>query len=97
MEPRREGVEYTLDEAHGTLFILTNAGEAKEFKIVTAPVDALSRANWRDLLPHAPGRFLITMHAHARHLVRLEREASLPRIVVRRLEDGAEHAIRFEE
>ena len=35
--------------------------------------------------------------ALAGHLVRLEREDSLPRIVVHRLRDGAEHAIAFDE
>jgi oligopeptidase B len=94
---RETGVEYTLDEAHGTLYVLTNSDGAKDFKIVTAPVDAPGRDNWRDLVPDEPGRFIITSHVFSRHAVRLEREAGLPRIVVRRLEDGAEHAIRFEE
>jgi oligopeptidase B len=34
---------------------------------------------------------------YARHLVRLERAEGLPRIVVRRLADGAEHVIAFDE
>ena len=37
--PRETAVEYSVDEAHGTFFILTNADGAKDFKIVTAPVD----------------------------------------------------------
>jgi oligopeptidase B len=35
--------------------------------------------------------------AFAGHLVRFEREDGLPRIVIRRLADGAEHAIAFDE
>ena len=53
--PRETAVEYHVDEAHGTFFILTNAGGAKDFKIVTAPVDAPGRENWQDLVPHAAG------------------------------------------
>ncbi|WP_026381188.1 S9 family peptidase [Afifella pfennigii] len=96
VEPRREGLEYYVDEAHGTLFIRTNAGGAKDFAIVTAPVEAPGLSNWRELVPHRPGRLILGHALFARHLVRLEREGGLPRIVVRRLE-GEEHEIAFAE
>jgi oligopeptidase B len=95
--PRETAVEYTLDEAHGTLFILTNADGASDFKIVTAPVASPDRQNWSELVPHMAGRLLLSHTSYARHLVWLERVDSLPRIVVRRLADGAEHAIAFDE
>ena len=95
--PRESAVEYQLDEAHGAFFILTNAGDAKDFKIVTAPVENPGRENWTDLVPHEPGRLILSHDVTARHLVRLERFEGLPRIVVRRLADGAEHVIAFEE
>jgi oligopeptidase B len=93
---REKGVEYSVEEAHGALFILTNAG-APDFRIVTAPVATPGRAFWTDLVPHAPGRLLLSHMAFARHLVRLERADGLPRIVVRRFSDNAEHVIAFEE
>ncbi len=95
--PRETAVEYNVDEAHGTLFILTNAGDAKDFKIVTAPADTPGRESWRDLVAHEPGRLIIAHDVTARHLVRLERFEGLPRIVVRRLADDAEHMIAFDE
>ncbi len=99
--PREVAVEYSVDEANGTFFILTNAGSgskaAKDFRIVTAPVEAPGRENWTDLVPHEAGRLVTTHDVTARHLVRLERFEGLPRIVVRRLADGAEHTIAFEE
>ncbi len=94
---RDAGVEYSLDEAGGDLFILTNAGGAEDFKIVTAPLNAPGRENWRDLIAHQPGTLILAKTAYARHLVRLERSGGLPRIVIRRLTDGAEHAIAFDE
>jgi oligopeptidase B len=48
-------------------------------------------------VPHQPGRLILGHVAFARHLVRLERVDGLPRIVIRRLADGAEHAISFDE
>ncbi|SER20653.1 oligopeptidase B Serine peptidase. MEROPS family S09A [Faunimonas pinastri] len=94
---RETGVEYEIDEAHGTLYILTNAGGAKDFKIVTAPAERPGRENWTDLVPHEPGRLILSHSVTARHLVRLERFEGLPRIVIRRLADGAEHVIAFDE
>ena len=94
---RQKGVEYSLDEAGGTLFILTNAGGAKDFKIATAPVKTPGPDNWRDLIGHEPGRLILSATSYAGHLVRLERLNGLPRIVIRRLGDGAEHVIDFDE
>ncbi len=55
------------------------------------------REHWREIEPHRPGRLILDMAAFKDHLVRLEREDGLPRIVVRRFADGAEHAIAFAE
>lgn len=95
--PRETGIQYSIDEADGTLFILTNRDDAKDFKIVAAPSDAPGPENWDDLIAHVPGRLVISHAVFKRHLVRLEREDGLPRIVVRRLCDGLEHSIAFEE
>ena len=55
------------------------------------------RARWTDLVPHRPGVLIVGFEVFAHWLVRLERENALPRIVVRDLESGEEHAIAFEE
>jgi oligopeptidase B len=94
---REPQVEYSVDEAGGTLYILTNRDGAKDFKIVTAPVDAPGPENWTDLIAHEPGRLILAHTVYANHLVRLERKDSLPRIVIRRLSDGEEHSIAFDE
>ncbi|MGE0846426.1 MAG: S9 family peptidase [Flavobacteriaceae bacterium] len=94
---RETGVEYSVDEANGTLYIRTNADGAEDFKIVTAPAGDPGRENWRDLVPHQEGRYLLQATSYRDHLVWLERVEGLPRIVIRRHEDGASHAIAFEE
>lgn len=95
--PRMAGQEYSVEHNGDTLYILTNADGAEDFKIVTAPVASPGRENWRDLIPHRPGRLILGHVAFKRHLVRLERVEGLPQIVVRRLADGEEHAIAFAE
>ncbi|MBB3951534.1 S9 family peptidase [Aureimonas jatrophae] len=95
--PREVGVEYDVDEGDDGLFILTNADGARDFKIVTAPANAASRAEWTDFVPHEEGRLILDHLVLKRHLVWLERRDGLPRIVVKRLADGAEHVISFDE
>lgn len=80
-----------------TLFILTNADGAEDYKVVVAPAAGPERSAWRELVPHRPGVLVLSITVLARWLVRLERENALPRIVVRHLETGEEHAIAFDE
>jgi oligopeptidase B len=94
---REHGHEYSVDHHGDRLFIMTNSAGAEDFRICEAPVANPHIVNWREVLPHHPGRLMLDIVAFAGHLVRLEREDSLPRIIVRRLADGAEHAISFDE
>jgi oligopeptidase B len=94
---REHGHEYSVDHHGDRLFILTNSGGAEDFRICEAPLSEPGRSSWREILPHVPGRLILDIVAFAGHLVRLERESGLPRIVVRQLSDGSEHAIAFDE
>jgi oligopeptidase B len=94
---RETGVQYSVADRGDELFILTNADGANDFKIATAPLAAPARANWRDLIPHRAGVYLIDMELYSGHLVRLERANALPSIVIRDLASGDEHAIAFAE
>jgi oligopeptidase B len=89
--------EYSVDHNGDTLYILTNAGGAEDYKIVTAPVASPGRENWVDLVPHNPGTLILGMTVYQDYMVRLERAGGLPRIVVRALASGEEHAIAFDE
>ncbi|BAF87082.1 peptidase [Azorhizobium caulinodans ORS 571] len=80
-----------------TLILLTNADGAEDFKLVTAPTAAPQKANWRDLVPHRAGRMILSHTAYRHFLVRLEREDGLPRVTLRALASGEEHAIAFAE
>ncbi len=94
---REHGHEYSVDHHGDRLFIMTNSAGAEDFRMCEAPVADPQMANWREVLPHAPGRLILDIVAFAGHLVRFEREDGLPRIVIRRLADGVEHAIAFDE
>jgi oligopeptidase B len=94
---RETGVQYSVADRGGELLILTNADGAIDFKIVTAPLESPARANWRDLIAHREGIYIIDVELYAGHLVRLERANALPSIVIRDLRTGDEHAIAFDE
>ena len=94
---RQSGVQYDLEEGGDIFFILTNVGGAKDFRIMTAPVADPRSENWSELVPHKPGRLILSIMGFKDYLVRLEREDGLPRIVVRERASGEEHAIAFDE
>ena len=94
---RESGIRYEVEHHGDRLFIVTNADAAIDFKIVTAPLAIPSRDHWQDLVPSRPGTMVLEQGVYARHLVRLERENALPRIIIRALDSGEEHAIAFQE
>jgi oligopeptidase B len=94
---RRRGHEYAVDHQAGRLLILTNSDDAEDFRVCEAPIGTSEVESWREIVPHQPGRLIVDMVAFAGHLVRLERKDGLPRIVVRELASGDEHAIAFDE
>ena len=93
---RSPGVEYSVSALGDQLLISTNAG-ARDFKLVVAPRTNPDPTHWRDLVPHRPGCLIVAVTTFAGHIVRLEREGGLPRIVVKSRANGAEHVIAFDE
>lgn len=97
VHPRQVGLRYDI-EHHGKQFlILTNKDGAEDFKIMSAPVALPQIDHWRDLVPYREGCMIISHVCLRGRLVRMERENSLPRIVIRDLVTGEESAIAFDE
>jgi oligopeptidase B len=98
---RSPGHQYSVDhadlEAGDQLVIATNSAGANDYRLCIAPVNDLAFERWREIVPHVSGRRIVDVVAYKHHVVRLEHEDGLPRIVVRRWPDGAEHAIAFAE
>lgn len=95
--PRHEGLQYSIEHHDAEFLILTNAGGAEDFRIVMAPIGASEPQDWREIVPHQPGRLILSQCCLRGRHIRLEREEGLPRIVIRDLTDGTEHAIAFDE
>ncbi|HUS00338.1 MAG TPA: S9 family peptidase [Chitinophagaceae bacterium] len=54
IQARRQGLEYEPDYYEGNVFHIHTNKDAKNFKIVTAPIANPSANNWQDLVPHSP-------------------------------------------
>lgn len=94
--PREDELLYSPTHWNGQWYILTNADNAVDFKVMTCGVGGTARAQWRELIPHQEGRYILGLAATQNYLVRLERSNALPRIVVRPAR-GEEYAIALEE
>ena len=95
--PRVTDREYEIDERDGVLYIRTNADGAEDYKIVTASADSAGAEHWVDLVPHREGVLILDVALLRNHMLRLEREDGLPRIVARDLRTGKEEVVRFAE
>ncbi|AYG95821.1 S9 family peptidase [Brevundimonas naejangsanensis] len=96
VEPRHVGRLYELDHWGDRWVIRTNADDAVDFKVVEAPTDAPAKSNWKDLIPHTPGRFIERVALVKDYLGRQERADANTKIVIRD-RAGAEHEIAADE
>lgn len=94
---RVPGIEYDVEHWNDRFILRTNAGDAEDYKLVTAPVSDPRPENWTDLVAHRPGIFIVGYLVLKNWLIRMERENALPRLVVRDMATAEEHAIAFDE
>ncbi|MDX2194751.1 MAG: S9 family peptidase [Gemmatimonadales bacterium] len=96
VEPRRPGVEYQLAHQGERFLVLTNDG-GENFRLCEAPVDAPSRANWRELVAHDPATRLEAVEAFQRFVAVWFRRGGLPGLRIVDVELGTEHEVAFPE
>ena len=94
---REAKVRYDVEHHGERLIILTNADGAEDFKIVTAPLTHKDKNHWVDLIPHRPGVMITGFLVLRDHLVRIERQDGLARLIVHHFASGEEHAIAFDD
>ena len=68
VEPRRPGVEYSI-EHHGERFLFVTNDEGPDFRLAQAPVDDPRADRWESVIPHQQGVRIVSVDAFARHLV----------------------------
>ena len=94
--PRQPEHEYDVDHRHNTFYIRTNRG-AKNFRIVTAPVNDPSEKNWKEFVAHRPAVKLDNISLFANHAVLSEWENGLQELEVVDFKTDKRHRIQFPE
>jgi oligopeptidase B len=95
-QPRRREVEYSVEHHSDRFLIVTNV-DAKNFKLIEAPVDAPSEANWKEVISHREAVKLDGVSPFQNHLVVYERENGLKQIRIFELATNEVHSVDFPE
>jgi oligopeptidase B len=93
ISPRQEKREYSVDSAHGKLWILTNDDHVN-FRVAVA--DPTVPGDWETVIAGSDQVYLRGISSFAQHLMITERVDGLDQIRLRGY-DGAEHRIAFPE
>jgi len=93
---RETAVRYDADHWGNRWIIRTNADAAIDFKIVAAPTGMPARSEWRDVVAHAPGRYIEGVALVKDYIARQERADANTTIVIRD-RGGVEHEIAVDE
>jgi oligopeptidase B len=97
VEPRHEDFEYDVVD-HGQRFLVRNNGDgARDFKVSETPIAAPGKENWKDFIPHEPGRPILQLYAFKEHVAVSFRTSGLPQVQVMELATGEAHTVGFGE
>jgi oligopeptidase B len=94
--PREKGHKYDVEHRDGTLFIRTNK-DAKNFRLVTAPLADPSPARWKPFVEHRAEVLLDDFEVFRDFVVLQEKQAGLNRLRVRGFADGQWKEVAFPE
>ena len=92
--PRETNHRYYLDH-HGDLFYVRTDKDAKNFRLVSAPIDAPNE--WTEFVAHDPAITREDMDFFVRHAVISEREGGLEQLRVMELSSRAAHKVTYPE
>ena len=96
IQPRERGLEYDVDHFGDDFYIVTNL-DAKNFKLVKAPVTNSGKEYWEDLIAHRPNVMLEGIDIFKDHLVVTERDLGLRKIRIMPWDGSDEHYIEFND
>src|SRR5206468_12297933 len=92
IEPRRDNIEYSVDDQEDRFLLLTNDGAAN-FRLMAAPIASPGRASWTEVVPERPGVRLNLTDVHQHHVVLGQRSDGLQRLEVLDTMSGALHIV----
>jgi len=94
--PRQQDVEYYVDH-RGDQFLIRANDAGRNFRLVTTPVNAPAKANWKEIVPHRADVMLNGVEVFEDFYVLVERENGLPELTVVDFATGNKRRIVFPE
>ena len=94
--PRARDHEYDVDHYRGRFYITTNK-QAKNFRVVTAPLDDPSEKAWTPFIDHNPAIKINGVSFFANHIVVSEREGGLTQLRVIDANTRQSHRVATDE
>jgi oligopeptidase B len=94
--PRERNQEYSVEHYGDHFYIRTN-DQARNFRLVRAPVERPGREHWEEVIPHREDVFLERFEIFRDHLVLSERKNAVTQLRVRPWSSGGDHYIEIDE
>ncbi|WP_407403227.1 S9 family peptidase [Chryseobacterium sp.] len=82
IQPRIDDLEYSVEHYKDEFYIITNADDAFNFKLVKTKIDQCSMEHWVDVIPHRAEVLLEGFEIFNNYLVLEERESGLLQIKI---------------
>ncbi|WP_082994721.1 MULTISPECIES: S9 family peptidase [Aquimarina] len=95
-QPRIRGVEYGIAHYEDHFYVLTNADEATNFKLMKVSEDNTAKENWKDVIPHRKDVLLEDVEIFKEYLVISERNNGLNKINIKRWDGTADYYLPFD-
>lgn len=96
IQPRQHEMEYSIEQHGDKFYILTN-DNAKNFKLMQAPIINPSKENWKEIIPNRDSVKIDDIEVFKNHLVVYERERGLKKIRITNLTDNQTNYVDFLE
>ncbi len=95
-QPRIKDVLYNVTPLRDRFLIHTN-DQAKNFKIMEAPLDKPGKENWKEYIPHREDVLIEGIDEFANYIAISERKNGLTNLAIRNLKDNSQHYLDFGE
>ncbi|MDF2551967.1 MAG: family peptidase [Chryseobacterium sp.] len=97
IQPRIDDLEYSVEHYKDEFYIITNADDATNFKIVKTKIENCGMENWVDVIPHRAEVLLEGFEIFRDYLVLEEREEGLLQIKIINEKNGETYDLPFSD
>lgn len=97
IQPRTDDLEYAVEHYEDEFYIITNADDATNFKLVKTKVTQPGIENWTDIIPHREEVLLEGFEIFKNYLVLEEREEGLLQLKIIDTKNGTSYYLPFSD